>query len=89
MVKKEVWWSRGKEMKWSTGVGCPNFALQIFCFEAKLSKTETVLLRFTSVLQNHKKSFASYRFVSLCFAKKAFRYGIFALKKSFASVVLL
>ena len=43
------------------GVGCPNFALKKFSFEAKLSETETISLQFRETTQ---KSFASFRFVS-------------------------
>ena len=58
-------------------LGCPNFALKKFRFEAKLSETETVSLRFASVSQNHKKSFASFRFVSFAL----FRYKSVSLRK--------
>ena len=62
--------------------GVPILLLKKIRFEAKLSKTETVLLRFTSASRNHKN-------FSLFIAKKAFCYGSFALNKSFASVVSL
>ena len=42
-------------------LGCPNFALKNFALKR-------VSLRFASVLRNHIKSFASFRFISLRFA---------------------
>ena len=62
------------------GVGCPNFAFKKVSFEAKLSKTETVLLRFASVLRNHKKKCC---FISLC------KFRFVSLKKRVASAVSL
>ena len=53
-------------------------------FEAKLSETETVLLCFASVSQNHKKislHFASFRFVSFAL----FRFSFAKPRKSFSS----
>ena len=70
-------------------IGCPNFALKKFRFKAKLSETETVLLRFASVSQNHKIKvlLRKFRFVLLKkrFAlvvsqKKKFRFKSLALK---------
>ena len=57
----------------------------MFRFEAKLSETETVSLRFASVSRNHKSkvSLRKFRFVSL---KKCFA-SVVSLKKNFASKV--
>ena len=90
-VKGQVWiLPRYTSPSSQSPLGCPNFTIKKFRFEAKLSETDTVSLLFASASRNHKKVSLHFALqVSLLFSKKAFRFGSFAEKTFALETVLL